>query len=403
MGICWCKNENKITKKKSSKKIEKSNQIKNCNIKLLNDNCKIENHSNTTVIKKIGEIKGESIIISTNENSIILIFDYSSSIHIQNCENCSFLLSPCSSLIQINNCKKINVILAAAQIRIANIINGNFYSYTCSPIIIESCKNICLGNFFVQYTELPEMFHKSNLNIWNNRWSQYYELGENENIFYDSEENKNIVLEEFINVFNESFINYDQYQFLPYTYGKSINLSNNLFKNVLIIFKSEDFCEEELLKQITPDELEDRKIKFISSLVLQDNNNDYGLIVEKIIKSSKNEELIDYLKNKNYNNNLATLSKNSLNLTKCTPKGKGSSKLNIMDLTGTIGVDSNRKFLQIGDILLLWFISDNIYIDNFRQYILLLYEPCYFGWITNEDFDCEENVFQENLSNFFFK
>ena len=273
--------------------------------------------------------------------------------------------------------------------------------FTSSPITIECCKNICLGNFFVQYTELPELFYKSNLNIWNNRWSEYKEYGKNENIFYDIDENKNAVIEIFSDIFNECFINYDLYQFIPYTYGKSFNLSDNLYKNILIVLKSEDLCEEELLKQLNPDELEERKIKFLSCLVEQENNGNFNKIVEKIKKNSKNEQLIDFLNNKNSD---YILSKNSgaLNLTKCTQRGKISSKLNEMDLTGTLGGDSNRKFLKKRDILLLWFISDSMDIEDFKDYTQFLYDQGGFGWITNDDVDSEENDFQEYLYNIFF-
>ena len=397
MGICVCNKKYKNKKKKNS--------INN-NDKINKKNILIENQTDMTIIKQKGEIKGTSIKISSNTNCIILILDYSSSIQIQNCENCSFLLSPCSSSIQIRNCQKINVISAASQILLKNIRNGNFFSYTNTPLSRESSKNICLGIFFVQYTELPELFYKSDLNIWNNRWSQYNEFGKNENIFYDNDEAKNNIIEELFDIFNEHYINYDLYQFLPFTYGKSINLYDMIYKNILIVFRAEDLCEEELLKQLTPEELEERKIIFLSSLVLHENINDYDGVVEKIKKNTKNEELLDFLNNNSNNYKYATLSKNSdvLNLTKGTQRGKLSSKLNEMDLTGTLGYgDTNRKSLLRGDILLLWFISDCFEIDEFQNYIQSLYEKGAYGWITNDDIGSEESDFQELLCSIFFK
>ena len=397
MGICVCNKKYKNKKKKNS--------INN-NDKINKKNILIENQTDMAIIKQKGEIKGTSIKISSNTNCIILILDYSSSIQIQNCENCSFLLSPCSSSIQIRNCQKINVISAASQIHLKNIRNGNFFSYTNTPLAIESSKNICLGIFFVQYTELPELFYKSDLNIWNNRWSQYNEFGKNENIFYDNDETKNNIIEELLDIFNEHYINYDLYQFLPFTYGKSINLYDMIYKNILIVFRAEDLCEEELLKQLTPEELEERKIIFLSSLVLQENINNYDKIVEKIKKNTKNEELLDFLNNNSNNYKYTTLSKNSdvLNLTKGTQRGKLSSKLNEMDLTGTLGYgDTNRKSLLRGDILLLWFISDCFEIDEFQNYIQSLYEKGAYGWITNDDIGSEESDFQELLFSIFFK
>ena len=405
MGVCWCEkennNNNKLKRKKSSTHKENLKHKKKSKNKFLNENCLIENHTNSTIIKNIGQIKGESIDISSNKNCIILILDHSSSINIQNCENCFFLLSPCSSSIQIYNCKKIDVISASSHVKLVNITNGNFFLYTCSPTDIESCKNICLGNFFIQYTELPEMFHKSNLNIWDNKWSQYKEYGKNENIFYDNEDNKNRIIEKFSELFNECYLNYDQYQFLPFTYGKSINLSDNLYKNVVIIFRSQDLCEEELLKQITPDELELRKVKFISSLVAQENKSIFVEINEKIKKYSKNGDLIDFLNSNNINYGILSKNSGTFNLTKCSQKGKGSSKLNEMDLTGTLRCESSRKFLLKGDLLFLWFIIDLLNLNAFKLYIQFLYEKETFGWIINEDLNYDEHDFQEYLFNLF--
>ena len=404
MGVCWCEkedNDKKLKRKKTSTHKENSKQKKKSKIKLMNENCLIENHTNSTIIKNIGQIKGESIEISSNKNCMILILDHSSSISIQNCENCFFLFSACSSSIQIINCKKIDVISASSHVKLVNVTNGNFYLYTCSPTDIESCKNICLGNFFIQYTELPEMFHKSNLNIWNNKWSQYNEYGKNENIFYDNEDNKNRIIENYTEAFNECYINYDQYQFLPFTYGKSLNLSDNLYKNVLIIFRAQDLCEEEFLKQITPDELELRKVKFISSLVVQENKSIFVEINEKIKKCSKNGELIDFFNSNNYNYGILSKNSGTLNLTKCSQKGKGSSKLNELDLTGTLRWESSRKFLLKGDFLFLWFISDLLDLTVFKLYIQFLYEKGSFGWIINEDLNYNEHNFQEYLFNLF--
>lgn len=125
MGICYCNKEDNLNINRNKSSININVKIKKD--KSINENCIIENQSNINIIKKIGQIKGESIKISSNKNCLILILDYSSSIQIQNCENCSFLLSPCSSSIQIRDCKKINVISASAQTRLTNIISANFF------------------------------------------------------------------------------------------------------------------------------------------------------------------------------------------------------------------------------------------------------------------------------------
>lgn len=378
--------------------------------------CIIENQNNKTIIKNIKQINGNAIKIYNNENSSIIIMDHSSSVNIQNCKNCSIFISPCSSTISLKDCQEIYMISASSHLKITGISSGIFYYFSLSPTEIENCNNIVLGNFFVQFTELTEMFFKAKLNIWNNQWSKFHESGVNRNVIYDNEGSKVILIEQLINNFNKCFISYNNYQQLPLVYGKSINLKNNVYKNILIIFKEEVLKESELLKTLFPDELDAREIKLISTIKFREQDNEFQKIIFKLETNSNNninnDDLLYYLKTKNL---LAKIRKNSAYATgpgnssimNNSTSGKGL-RLNEFDLTNKenerveVNVE-NIKFLAQGDVLFLWFINDknDSNLNIFKEYIENTFEPKFYGWITSKEFNCNENDFQNYLINLF--
>lgn len=71
----------------------KFNKIKSNN----NENCNIRNKENLNIIRKIGEVKGEQVIIAYCKNSSIIILDYSAQVTIEGCDNCNIFIAPCAS------------------------------------------------------------------------------------------------------------------------------------------------------------------------------------------------------------------------------------------------------------------------------------------------------------------
>jgi hypothetical protein len=78
------------------------------------------------------------------------------------------------------------------------------------------------------------MFNNSKLNIWNNKWSCFEEKGKNIDITYSNDNVKQKVVDIFMPIFPQCYINVDQFQFIPFTYGRSLEIENS-FINFLII------------------------------------------------------------------------------------------------------------------------------------------------------------------------
>ena len=423
MGVCSTEDEPhhrdrlSISKTQEDSKIydiENSNfdeKQKNPSFINNNNNIEIALNSKKTIIKTIGQIKGESIIIKNNINSIILIMDYSYSVIIQNCQNCSIFLAPCETGIEIQNCTELNLISASLNLIIQHTKNSNFYSFVSNFPLIESSEKIYLGNFFVQYMELPEMFIKSKLNIWNNKWSCYKEKGNSIDIHYSNDNIKQNVVDIFMPIFPTCYINIDQFQFVPFTYGKSKLIDDN-YINLLLILRQEDFPEVEILKMLLPEELENYRVKLISTL----NIVDKGYIIDNIIKKleankeniQENNKIINYILRNNINNDegmgsLQSSQVKNLNQNNPSVNSMTRSRLNEYDISNNEYITNNNfKFLKKGDYLLLWFINENNDFGDIFDYFNSFFEPQYIGKIFKENFNYDNEIsFKQNLEDIF--
>ena len=290
MGICYSENSNhKAEKKGQNSKVLNPNENFQ---KKENPNSIISDKSNSTIVKKISEINGDALRLQNNKSCVIMIMDYSSSVSIQECTDCSIFIAPCQGSIIIRKCSNVNIISASAQLRITDVMNSSFFVFSSTPPAIESSKNINLGMFFVQYMELPDMFKKAKLNIWENAWSQYEKFGNEVDCRYSEDKTKNEIISKFSAGFNDSYVNPDQYQFVPFEYGKSLN--EDKMNDLIIVFKEEDCVDSEILKFLTPDELQEKHTKLIKTIILKENGNEFTELKNKI-SSSTNQALIDYL------------------------------------------------------------------------------------------------------------
>ena len=389
---------NQIVSLKPEKQINKKNVNKyNNNIKVI----EISLNKKKTIIKSIGTIKGEFISIKNNSQCIILIIDYSHFVDIQDCQNCSIFLGPCQTLIDVKNCNEINLISASLNLNIYNVKNSKFYSFVSNCPIIESSQNIYLGNFFVQYMELPEMFIKSELNIWNNKWSCYEEKGNNINIKYSNDDIKQSVVDIFMPTFPSCYINVDQFQFVPFSYGKSIVIDNN-YINFVIILRQEDIPEIEILKILLPEEIENYKVKLISTLAVNEKSEIIEKIIKKLDSNKENNNLINYLLRKNMGGIESLENSQNKNINNMSVNSITKSRLNELDLSNNeYSCNNNYKFLKKKDFLFLWFINEGYDLEEIYNYLNSFFEPLYVGQILKEQFNCDEVTFKENLEDIF--
>ena len=414
MGVCASDDKQHRTReyKISINHIEEDKTCEKYNSKLYSANKNPNNNYNNdkaieislnskkTIIKSIGQIKGESVSIKNNLNCIILIMDYSYSINIQNCQNCSIFVAPTQTSITVQDCQDLNLICVSRNLKVLNSKQSNFYYFVSNYPIIESCQKINLGNFFVQYMELHEMFNNSKLNIWNNKWSCFEERGKNIDIAYSNDNVKQNVVDIFMPIFPQCYINIDQFQFIPFTYGKSLEIEDS-FINFLIILKQEDFQEGDILKMLLPEEIENYRVKLISTMPVKDKSYTIQNVIKKLEPNKENSVLINYLMRININKEGSESLHGSRMKNNPSSNSVNKSRLNEFDISNNEWGISNFKFLNKGDFLFLWFINENEDFGEIYDYFNTFFEPLYIGKILKEQFNCDEISFRKILEQIF--
>ena len=414
MGVCASDDKQHRTRniRMSMNQIEEDKSYEKYNSKLYSTNKNSNNNYNDktieislnskkTIIKSIGQIKGEPVSIKNNLNCIIMIMDYSYSINIQNCQNCSIFVAPTQTSITVQDCQDLNLICVSRNLKVLNSKQSNFYYFVSNYPIIESCQKINLGNFFVQYMELHEMFNNSKLNIWNNKWSCFEEKGKNIDITYSNDNIKQKVVDIFMPIFPQCYINVDQFQFIPFTYGKSLEIEDS-FTNFLIILKQEDLPECDILKMLLPEEIEIYRVKLISTIPVKDKSDTIQNVIKKLEPNKENSRLINYLMRINTNKEGTESLKGSKMKNNPSYNSVNKSRLNEFDISNNecFGI-SNYKFLNKGDFLFLWFINENDDFGEIYDYFNTFFEPLYIGKILKEQFNCDEITFRKTLEQIF--
>ena len=372
MGVC--ESTNKPKKKEQTSQNEQDNN-QNFSEKT-NENSIISDKKNITIVKLIGQIKGDAIKIEKNNNCVIMIMDYSSSCQIQQCYNCSIFIAPCHNSIIIRDCNNINLISISQQIRITNVNDGKFFIFSSTQPAIEN-SNVFLGMCFLQYMELYDLLNNCNLNVWNNKWSLYQTFGKNNNINYADDKIKNEVVKCFQTGLNECYISVDQFQILPFTYGKSIEFQNK--NNVLMCTKRDEYSEGDVLKLILPEELNELDIKLISTKSIEIKSEIYKDFVNRV-KNGKNQNNIDYFTKNNNNNNY--------------------SRQNSKKFKKTFSLKNNNNKIE-NEYLFLWFILEDNETENIKEYIENSLEQGTFALVKSSDFEMDNNSFIQYLTNLF--
>ena len=372
MGVC--ESTNKPKKKEQTSQNEQDNN-QNFSEKT-NENSIISDKKNITIVKLIGQIKGDAIKIEKNNNCVIMIMDYSSSCQIQQCYNCSIFIAPCHNSIIIRDCNNINLISISQQIRITNVNDGKFFIFSSTQPAIEN-SNVFLGMCFLQYMELYDLLNNCNLNVWNNKWSLYQTFGKNNNINYADDKIKNEVVKCFQTGLNECYISVDQFQILPFTYGKSIDFQNK--NNVLMCTKRDEYSEGDVLKLILPEELNELDIKLISTKSIEIKSEIYKDFVNRV-KNGKNQSNIDYFTKSNNNN---------------------YSRQNSKKFKKTYSLKNYNNNRIENEYLFLWFILEDNETENIKEYIENSLEQGTFALVKSSDFEMDNNSFIQYLTNLF--
>jgi hypothetical protein len=361
MGICNSLCKSAKNKPKISSEQTFNNQrtyVPTVVEKKINPNAIIENVSNSTIIRSISEINGDAIKIEKCKDSTIIIMDYSAQVNINECTNCTFFIAPCRGSIYLNKCEKIKIISASSQFRCRDLSDSKISIYSTSKPAIERVKNLQLSCFCFMYTELPEMFSKADLSIWDNSWSEYTKFSQSTDpsheIKYFEVNSDEEFMVEYRRALKDQEISLDQYYPIPFTHGMSspINKDNN---HMIVLLKEAYLDNSKMIELLKLELLNDLNIRLIRACTLEKGNK-FIQDVESVLKINKNNKYEFFVKgvnntNSNHNNNMPN---------------SGAS--------GNFSSNNNNNFniaasITKNDYVLLWFDTEE---ENFDTYVNIL-------------------------------
>ena len=137
----------------------------------------ISKRSNETIIRRPGQIAGQSFMIEECSNCHIYLLDHSAAVNIDLCTNCTVVVGPCESSVFIRDCTDSSFIIACQQLRMRDSHNLTLLlSVAASQPTIESSDALRLSAFHYSYPELAAHFKAAGLSPFNAHWDNVHDF-----------------------------------------------------------------------------------------------------------------------------------------------------------------------------------------------------------------------------------
>jgi hypothetical protein len=339
--------------------------------KKINLNAILENISNTTIIRSISEINGDAIRIEKCKDSTIIIMDYSGQVNINECINCTFFIAPCKGSIYLIKSSKIKLIGASSQFRCRDVSDSKISIFSASRPALERVTNLEISCFCFMYTELQEMFSKSELSIWDNCWSEYTKFSKSDDphsIKYFEVKSDSEFLAGYNKALKDQEISLDQYYPVPYTSGMSHSILKE--SNHMLVVLREAYVDTSKLGELLKMELlTEMNINLIKTCIVQKENNSLTEL-ENILRTNKN------IKSEFFSSNYAS---------------NGAKDKDILVKKTNINIKEEKNInMTRNNFILLWFVTDEENFDTYKN--ILENELEHFVCIVKKDFEDESKA-----------
>lgn len=380
--------------------------------KKFNPHSLINEISNQIVIKHINDINGDAVKINKCTDSTIIIMDNSAQVIINECSNCNFFIAPCKGSISMRKSENMRIIAASQQFRCGDVENVYASLYCLTEPSLDKTKNFHLSCFYFMYTELPDLFSKAELSVWDNCWSEFHDYSP------DSEGKRNIHYfdarsdENFMNFYSSALrdqeISVDQYYPVPLTQGlsfftdKDMQNNNNTntqmtqmsqMKHLFVFFR--ECCVDQLkIYELLNDEtLRSLSCSMIKTALVEKTDK-FVVNLQDTLKRNKNMDKYEFF-NASVNSNINNASRGSVNAS-----GVGNMQTNKANQGGNTfgaGVVTNSPTMSNGFVL-LWLVNEE---DNFGRFIEIIEnEFDNILYVNEEDIGKMEEYIKRLFKNF---
>ena len=229
--------------------------------KTFNPHSVISGLSGQVVIKHINDVNGDMVKIDNCKDSTVIIMDTSAQVIVFNCVNCNIFIAPCKGAVLIRESQNLRVISASNQFRCSDVINCKAAVYANTEPALERVKDFSLGCFFFMYTELPDLFLKAELSVWDNSWSEFHDytpalagnlLG---SITYFNAREDAEFTAPFSAALRDQEISVDQYFPVPLTMALATGFRTNSAAHLLFLFKEQNVDTSKLYELLSEETL----------------------------------------------------------------------------------------------------------------------------------------------------
>ena len=136
-----------------------------------------KNRSNESepLIKKPGEIDGQTFDIGDCDNVTIILMDACEQVQIDNVKNSRIFIGACASSIFIRNCENCTFYTACRQLRLREVTNSTFYIFSMAEVHIEYSNTLKFAPFNGGYNEQTKHLKDISLDTTSNLWYDIFD------------------------------------------------------------------------------------------------------------------------------------------------------------------------------------------------------------------------------------
>jgi len=199
-------------------------------------------------------------------------------------------LGPCKSSISLRNSENIKLISASQQF-LCRSTNNSYLSIFCiTTPTFEECNDIKLSCFNSTLSNNKELFQHADLNIWENKWSEYNVFSMNSTVDWSQRQNHNEIFRDIIKLLEDNIQISTSINYIPFTNGMSFDYMN---KPNCLFFIDLNKINDNAYKLIDHDNLIKEDCHLIKTNSI--NRTDNVSLIDDLASMIGNPEIKDFL------------------------------------------------------------------------------------------------------------
>jgi len=134
------------------------------------------NRTHETLVKKPGEIRGQSFDLQNLEDCEVQLLDNSAQVLADKLTNCKVYIGACASDVFIRDCVNCTFTTASKQLRVRDCSNCKVFAYCTTRPALETSHHMEFGVFNGAYPGQGSHFKKAGLDANVNDWDQVHDF-----------------------------------------------------------------------------------------------------------------------------------------------------------------------------------------------------------------------------------